>query len=145
MAFHRYLIGAALASSLVVGAAAAPAFAAHSHATHAVHAKKKKTGASGDVSANPSTATETTKGSVSFALVGKDLIPNTKYKFDATTLSTDCKNNVNGKSTTTDLKGAFNFAATAGPNCVSGKFSINVQEDSSPYTIYSAVLTLAAP
>jgi hypothetical protein len=145
MAFHRYLAGAALATTLVVGTAAAPALAAHSHAVHAVHAKKKHGSGSGTVTVNPATATETTKGSVSFAVVGKALIPNTKYSIDAVTLANDCATNINKKTATTDLKGAFNVSATAGPNCVSGKFTINVQQSSSPFTIYPAVLTIAAP
>jgi len=145
MAFHRYLFGAALATSLVIGAAAAPALAARPHAVTHAKTKKHHGSGSGDVTVNPSTATETTKGNVSFALVGKDLIPDVKYTFDATTLSHDCTNNVNGKSTVTDLKGAFNYAGTAGPNCIAGTFTINVQEASSPFTIYPATLTIAAP
>jgi hypothetical protein len=136
MAFHRYLAGAAIATSLVVGSAA-PALAAQHHS--------HRHGGGGVVTANPSKVTETTKGSVSFALVGKGLIPNTKYKFDAATLSTDCKNNVNGKTTVTDLKGTFNYAASAGPNCIAGTFTINVQQLSSPFTILPAKLTIAMP
>jgi len=141
MAWKRTLTGTVIAAGLVAGSSAAPALAAAAH--HRAHPTSAHS--AGSVSANPARVTETTKGNVSFTLVGKGLIPDTKYKVDANTLSVDCKNSFNAKTVATDLKGVFNLSGTAGPNCIAGTFLINVQETSSPFTIYSAKLTLSMP
>jgi hypothetical protein len=60
-------------------------------------------------------------------------------------LSGDCKNNVNGKTVTADLKGRINFAASAGPNCVTGHFAVQLQERVSPFTVVTAKFTIAVP
>jgi len=99
----------------------------------------------GAVSVNPAKATETTQGNVSLAIVGKGLIPITKYKIVAATLTVNCKNTLNNKTVETDLKGAFNLSAKAGPNCVAETFTVQVQKMASPFTIYAAPFQILAP
>src|SRR5271157_4958251 len=97
-----------LQAGMVIGMAASPSGAAVGH--HIKGAANQHVASA--VAVYPAIATETTKGSVSFALVGKGLIPNTKYQIDAATLSVNCKNTVNAKTVTTDRKGVFNDAAS---------------------------------
>ena len=130
-----------LPAGIVIGLAASPTGAVVTH--HARSAAQQR--AAGAVSVYPAKATETTKGSVSFALVGKGLVPNTKYQIDAATLTVNCKNSVNNKTVTTDLVGVFNYAATAGPNCIAEKFVIEVQKTTSPFTVYSVPFQVVAP
>jgi len=130
-----------LPAGMVIGPAASPAGAAAPH--HLRIAARPHVVAA--VSAYPAKATETTKGGVSFALAGRGLIPNTKYTISAATLSVNCKNNLNKKAVTTDLKGVFNIAAASGPNCIAEKFVIQVQKATSPFTVYSAPFEILVP
>ncbi|HYA68349.1 MAG TPA: hypothetical protein VED63_06425 [Acidimicrobiales bacterium] len=96
------------------------------------------------VSVFPAKATATTRGSVSLALVGQGLVPRTKYRVDAPSLTHNCKNGVNNKTVVTDLRGAFNFSANAGPDCIAGKFAIVVRKTTSPFTTYTVQFRILA-
>jgi hypothetical protein len=128
-----------LQAGMVIGLTASPTGATVAHRSAA------QPHVVGGVSVNPAKATETTQGNVSVAIVGKGLIPNTKYKIIAATLTVNCKNTVNNKTVTTDLKGVFNYSAKAGPNCVAEKFTIQVQKLASPFTVYTASFQILAP
>jgi hypothetical protein len=123
----------------VIGLAASPTTAAVNH-HHTVQPH-----VAGSVSVNPAKATETTQGNVSLTIVGKGLIPTSKYKIVAATLTVNCKNTVNNKTVETDLKGTFNLSAKAGPNCVAETFTIQVQKTTSPFTVYAAPFQILVP
>lgn len=99
----------------------------------------------GHVAVYPAKETATTAGRVSFVVVGDGLIPRAAYKVVAATLSANCKNNVNNKRVVTDLVGLFNLAARAGPNCVAGRFTIDVQLTTAPFAVHRATFRIVAP
>lgn len=96
----------------------------------------------GAVAVYPASATATTGGSVSIALAGKGLEPNTKYRVEAPMLTYNCKNGVDNKTVVTDDFGGFNFSTTAGPDCSAGKFAIAVRRTTLPFTTYTVVFRI---
>jgi len=123
----------------VIGLTASPTTAV------VVHRSTPQHHVAATVSVDPAKATETTQGNVSLTIVGKGLIPMTKYDIVAATLTVNCKNTVDKKTVETDLKGIFNLPAKAGPNCVAETFTIEVQKATSPFTVYGAPFEILAP
>ena len=100
----------------------------------------------GNFYASPCSVTETTAGNVSYALIGSNLIPLTAYTIYAPTLSQACSkgNSIDGTTVTTDFTGSFNDTGT-GVTCVAGRYTIELQENVSPFTVYSTVLVIKQP
>ena len=100
----------------------------------------------GNFYASPCSVTETTAGNVSYALIGSNLIPLTAYTIYAPTLAKACngKTSVDGTTVTTDFTGSFNDTGT-GVGCVAGSYTIELQENVSPFTVYSTVLVIKQP
>jgi len=95
--------------------------------------------------AAPCTATETTVGNVSFALIGQRLIPITAYAITSPTLIQACLTGTNVTQTViTDFEGRFN-TTVFGSACIRGTYEIELQDTSSPFTVYSTHITIKTP
>ena len=97
--------------------------------------------------ASPCSVTENTNGNVSFAEIGQGLVPQTTYRITSPSLWQACNFNTigqNGYLVTTDFEGRFNSSDFAS-GCIRGTYAIELQETASPFTVFTAHLTILTP
>ncbi len=122
--------------------------AARMEALHQARSKHNHSSctSSGNFYASPCAVRETTSGNVSFALIGSRLIPLTSYTILAPSLKKACAGGqtIDGTVLNADFTGSINATASAA-GCVAGRYTIELQENVSPFTVYSTVLTIKQP
>jgi ABC-type oligopeptide transport system substrate-binding subunit len=94
---------------------------------------------------NPCTVKETTSGQVVVTLIGQKLNPNSTYTLHAETLDTACASAISSTNEPTDLSGGFNDSFVLAGPCTYGTFYIQLQNDFSPFNVYTTKLVIKHP